>query len=166
MNPLIKFAPDKTPRQKRGDVIKVVIVSLVAITIFGVFGGLSHLAEEPLEATDNPTASASPTPTAVFDQCGNIAKGLEQPLVTAEDVLLKVADGEFTNPDKLRLRTAALDAGGIQATITMEKCRTNDKAKADKLDAGIDAVEEAAEAELTKDNVQPYLDAIGEASDV
>lgn len=163
MNPLIKLTPDKSPEQKRADVIKVVIVSLVAITIFGVFGGLSQPRQQ-IDANAGP--SASPSATTVFDQCGNIAQGLERPFVTAEDVLIKVADGEVTNSDKLRLRKAALDATGIATTITMNKCRDADKVKAAKLDAGIKALDEASQTELTKDNVQGYLDTIGEASDV
>ncbi len=162
MNPLIKLTPDKSHEQKQADVIKVVIVSVVAIIdlrrlrrAVPASSRSRSTRREPVGLRRRRRPSSTSAATSL--------RACERPFVIAEDVLIKVADGEVTNLRQAAAAKAALDATeDRQATITMNKCRDADKVKAAKLDAGIKAVDEASQTELTKDNVQGYLDTIGD----
>jgi hypothetical protein len=160
MEPLFKFSPEKTKEQRRRDVMKVGIISAGAIIVFGVFGGLSHLAEKPLDVAAD--ATASPT-TAVFDQCGNISAGLERQFTFAQKALSNIADGATGGADKIVLQKAANEVEKIQSTKTMQKCRDAESENAATLDAGIKAVIDAA-AGATKANARTFLDPIIEAA--
>jgi hypothetical protein len=160
MEPLFKFAPDKTKEQKKRDVIKVAVISVGAIIVFGVFGGLSHLAEEPLDLAAD--ATASPTPV-VFDQCGNISQGLAKHFILAQKALGNIRDGATGGADKIVLQKASNEVEKIQDTKTMQKCREAEKDEAATIEAGINAVKAAA-GSATKENAKSYLDPIIEAA--
>lgn len=162
MEPLFKFSPDKTKEQKRADVMKVALVSVGAIVVFGVFGGLSHLREEPLDVTADPSASATPLS---FDQCGNISQGLRKQFIFAQNALSNIAGGATGGADKIVLQKASNEVEKIQATRTMQKCREADSEKAATIEAGIKAVVDGSR-DATKDNARSYLNPIIEADAV
>lgn len=161
MEPLFKFSPEKTKEQRKRDVIKVTLICLGAITIFGFFGGYSQLAVDPDDVVAE--ASASATPLATFDQCGNISQGLSKHFIFAKKALNNIADGATGGADKIVLQKASNEVQKIQATRTMQKCREAETEKAAVIEKGIEAVKESAVA-ATATNAKKYLDPIIEAA--